>query len=141
MRLRPLALLLVLAALSLIAAGCGDDDDDDSGSSDETTEETATEEEGATGEDGGEGASAVSMTEFSFDPADLTVSQGDSLEVTNDGAIPHNYTVDGEDRATADLESGQTETVTVDLEPGEYEVICTIGDHADQGMTGTLTVE
>jgi plastocyanin len=29
----------------------------------------------------------------------------------------------------------------VDLEPGEYEIYCAIGDHRAQGMEGTLTVE
>src|SRR5687767_13062052 len=106
MRLRPLALLLVLAVLSLIAAGCGDDDDDDSADTADTTEVETSEDvgaTGATGEDGEGGGTSISMTEFAFDPADATVSEGDSLEVTNDGAIPHNYTVDGEDVATEDL--------------------------------------
>ena len=141
MRLRPLALLLIFAALALIGAGCGGDDDDDSDSgSDEPAAEETTTEEGATGEEGAS-AGSVSMTEYAFDAADLTVAQGDSIEVTNDGAIPHNYTVDGEGVATSDLEGGASEELTVDLEPGEYEVICTIADHAAQGMTGTLTVE
>ena len=141
MRFRPLfALLIALAALALVAAGCGDDDDEDT-----TTEPavTATGPTGATGEGGAAagGASSVSMTEYEFDPSDLTVSEGDSVEVTNDGELPHNLTVDGENVATDDVDPGGSEELTVDLAPGDYDFICTIGDHAQQGMTGTMTVE
>jgi len=141
MRRTPIAIVLVLASLALIAAGCGGDDD-------ETTDEPTTTEEttgatGATGEGGDAGASAseITMTEYSFDPSDPTVTSGDSLEVVNDGQLPHNLTVEGTDVATADLDGGASEEVAVDLDAGDYEFICTIGDHAAQGMTGTLTVE
>jgi plastocyanin len=140
MRTRPLILLLALAALALFVAGCGDDDEEP------TTEPAATPTgtTGATGEDGGgggAGASSVSMTEFEFDPSDLTVSEGDTIEVTNDGQVPHNFTVTDDGLATEDLEGGASEELTVDLAPGEYEFVCTIADHEAQGMTGTMTVE
>jgi plastocyanin len=140
MRFRPLlTLLLALGALALFAAGCGDDDDDETTADTAVTTEGAT---GATGEDGGAAAAtSASMTEYEFDPSELTVSQGDSIEVTNDGELPHNLTVEEEDLATEDVEPGASEELTVDLGPGDYDFICTIGDHADQGMTGTMTVE
>ena len=140
MRRTSIAIVLVLASLALVAAGCGDDDDDT------TSTPTTTEETGATGATGGGGdagasASEITMTEYSFDPSDPTVASGDSLEVVNDGELPHNLTVEDTDLATSDLDSGGSEELTVDLDPGDYEFICTIGDHAAQGMTGTLTVE
>jgi plastocyanin len=140
MRRTPIAIVLILASLALIAAGCGGDDDDETTSATTTTEESAT---GPTGAEGDTGASAseISMTEYSFDPSDPTVASGDSLEVVNDGELPHNLTVEDTDLATSDLDAGGSEELTVDLDPGDYEFICTIGDHAAQGMTGTLTVE
>ena len=143
MRRTPIAIVLVLAALALVAAGCGGDDDDDTTTTTPTTTtEGAT---GPTGEDGGgsadAGATEVSMTEYAFDPSDPTVASGDSIEVVNDGEIPHNLTVEGTDVASDDLEGGASEELTVDLDPGEYEIICSIADHAAQGMTGTLTVD
>jgi plastocyanin len=142
MRRTPIAIVLVLAALALVAAGCGGDDDDDTTTTPTTTTEGAT---GATGEDGGgtadAGATEVSMTEYSFDPSDLSVASGDSIEVVNDGELPHNLTVEGEDVATEDIDAGGSEELAVDLDPGDYDYLCTIGDHAAQGMTGTLTVE
>ena len=141
MRRTPIALVLILASLALVAAGCGGDDDETTSSTTTTTEET-----GATGATGGGGdagaaASEVAMSEYEFDPSELTVSSGDSIDVVNDGEIVHNYTVEGTDVATEDLDGGQNEELTVDLDPGDYEVICTIAGHAEQGMTGTLTVE
>jgi plastocyanin len=140
MRVRPLlTLLLALAALALFAAGCGGDDDDE-----ETEPAPTPAATGATGAEGaaaGGGATSVSMTEFAFDPSQLTLSEGDTIEVTNDGELPHNFTVEEENLATADLDGGASEELTVDIPPGEYEFICTIADHEEQGMTGTLTVE
>jgi plastocyanin len=132
----PIALVLVLASLALVAAGCGGDDEDDATSAATTTEDSAD-----TDATGGGGSTEVSMVEYAFEPSDLTVAEGDAISVTNDGELPHNLTVTDEDLASSDLEGGASEDLTVDLPPGEYDYICSIGDHADQGMTGTLTVE
>jgi plastocyanin len=137
MRIRPMVtVFLALGALALFVTGCGDDDDDSAATEATTTEEAAA---------GGGGATSVSMTEFAFDPSDLTASEGGVIEVTNDGEIPHNLTVEGQDLATSDLESGASQQLPlgngITLPAGNYEIICTIGDHAEQGMTGTLTVE
>jgi plastocyanin len=124
MRTLPLLLsLLALGALGLVACGGDDDDDEDTGAT-----------------------HAIRMTEYAFDPADVTVGGGDTITATNDGQLPHNYTVIGEagagsvDAVIADVDPGSTREIKLNLQAGEYEVICTIGDHADQGMRGTLTV-
>lgn len=36
---------------------------------------------------------------------------------------------------------GQVELFIVPVKKGTYDVICTIGDHQEKGMTGTITVE
>jgi len=87
------------------------------------------------------GATTVEMSEFALTPAVLTVAAGGSLEVTNTGTAAHNLTVSDTDLATADLAAGESETLDLSsLEPGEYEVICSIPGHADAGMKGTLTI-
>ena len=143
MRRTPIAIVFVLASLALIAAGCGGDDDDTSTTSTPTTTETGA--TGASGEEGDTassgGATEVKMTEYSFDPSDLTVKSGDSVDVVNDGEIVHNFTVEDTDVASEDLDGGQNEEVAIDLDPGEYDFDCSIPGHAEQGMTGTLTVE
>jgi plastocyanin len=138
MRRTPIAIVLILASIALIAAGCGGDDET---TTTPTVTPTATGATGAAGGGGEGGATEVTMTEYAFDPSDPSVASGDSLEVVNDGELPHNLTVEGTDLATEDLEGGGSEELTVDLDPGDYEIICSIADHAAQGMTGTLTVE
>ena len=141
---RLLAVLTVVLSVGLvgIAAGCGDDDDD-SGDVAATTSTT-------TAADSGGGAStSVSMTEYEFDPSDATSSSGDTLELTNDGQIPHNYTIvegdatggGAEVAASDDIASGDSGTLSVDAEPGDYGVLCTIPGHAEQGMTGSIKIE
>jgi plastocyanin len=125
--------MLLLASVGLGA--CGGDDDDEGAATEATTEE-------ATG--GGGGATEVSMTEYAFDPSLLTGIEGGLIEVTNDGEEPHNLTVEGQDLATSDLEPGASQQLRLGngtvLAAGNYDIICTIGDHAEQGMTGTLSV-
>jgi plastocyanin len=41
---------------------------------------------------------------------------------------------------TPTFAGGEPRTGTVQVEPGEYELLCTVGDHAALGMKGKLTV-
>lgn len=93
---------------------------------------------GDTGDGGGAGASTLTMVDNAFEPADLTVSSGTELQLSNDGQSPHTFTVQG-DGIDEEVEAGQSSSVTIDLEPGDYDFICEF--HEAQGMTGTLTVE
>ena len=126
--------LLLLTGVGLGA--CGGDDDDEGAATEATTTEKAA--------GGGGGASEVSMTEYAFDPSLLTATEGGLIEVTNNGEEPHNLTVEGQDLATSDLQPGASQQLLLGngtvLAAGNYEIICTIGDHAEQGMTGTLIV-
>ena len=85
-------------------------------------------------------------TDFDFDPQTLVVENATApLEIVldNQGAVPHNLTVfEGESEvgATATIEGGATDAATVDIEPGTYRMVCTVGDHEDLGMVGDLEV-
>ena len=86
------------------------------------------------------------MTEYAFDPADATVSQGEAVSATNDGELTHNYTIEGVPEeagaTTENLDPGeQGASGGLAVKPGKYKVICTIPGHAEQGMVGTLTVK
>ena len=68
---------------------------------------------------------AVSVADFMIDPSALEVAGSTvTIDVTNDGPTPHNLTVRDEAgevvMATADLSVDATETITGELEPGEY---------------------
>ena len=137
--------IAILLASGLIAAGCGDDDEEGSGGG-PAASTTTTGAETAAGGDGasGGGATAVSLTEFAIDPANPEVKAGTTtFAVTNDGSAPHALEIEGNgvEEETEVLEGGGSAELTVDLEPGEYEWYCPVGNHAAQGMEGTLTVE
>ena len=88
---------------------------------------------------------AVSVADFMLDPSALEVTGSTvTIDVTNDGPTPHNLTVRDEAgevvMATADLSVDATETITGELEPGEYTIFCSLAGHESLGMSGTLTV-
>jgi plastocyanin len=78
----------------------------------------------------------------------VTVNPNSTLEVTGDeysfdGDLAHNLRIerDGEDiGGTPTFPGGVTQSGRVNLEHGNYEMVCTVGDHAELGMTGELEV-
>ena len=119
-----------LAAVALVA-GCGGDDQD---------------EPGRTVTVGGGDTVAVTAREYSFDPERVVVEGGGPLtiELENAGDLAHNLRLRRGGRefgGTPTFPGGRTESGRVRLEPGTYEMICTVGDHAELGMTGELEVE
>lgn len=90
------------------------------------------------------GEGVVAMTEYAFGPDAVTVKAGASVTAENEGAAAHNLTLfDGEDEVTGteDVDPGQSDTLEIDVDPGTYEMICTIPGHEDLGMAGEITVE
>jgi len=125
-RFLPLTALIAL----LVASGCGDDED---GSG-----RTATVESGK--------PITVIADEYSFDPETIILTGGGELEVEldNRGTLAHNLRVfDGatDVGGTPTFVGGEPRAGKVRLDPGTYELVCTVGDHADLGMTGKLQVE
>ena len=105
------------------------------------------------GDDGGRTATApangslrVVAKEYSFDPSHVVVRGPGTLRVTlvNDGSLAHDWKLFKDDRELGGVPafpSGQTKSAEVRVARGKYEFICTVGDHAELGMKGTLTVD
>jgi plastocyanin len=72
-----------------------------------------------------------------FSPANLTVKQGDAIEIDDVASIPHTFTIDGQSVDVVN-QGGQKQTVAVELAPGTYTFVCRF--HVSSGMQGTLTV-
>jgi plastocyanin len=125
--MRRFLLLTVLLLAAFLLAGCGSDGGDDDG-----------------GESSGGQTVEVVATEFAFDPADISVDEAGETTFTlsNEGEFPHALEIEGNgtEQETDELAAGESGSVTVDLEPGEYELYCPVGDHREQGMVGTLVV-
>jgi plastocyanin len=128
--LRPVTLAAV-AALAL--AGCGGSDSADSGGAKPTIVPTGKK-------------LVVKADEYSFSPSTVEAKPRGPLtiELRNEGSQAHDLRVerDGDDQGgTSVFGPGQTKTTIVRLTPGEYEFLCSVGDHAAQGMKGTLTIK
>jgi plastocyanin len=87
----------------------------------------------------------VTVADFMIDPADIEVAGPTvAFTATNDGPTPHNFTIRDEAGeivvGTSDLSTGESETITAELEPGEYTIFCSLAGHESLGMSGTLTV-
>jgi uncharacterized cupredoxin-like copper-binding protein len=140
--------------LMMFGAACSSNDDTSSGSSSGSST-------------GDSAASGVGATEKDFsialDPS--TASAGSvTFNIDNQGPATHEFvvfktdlapdalptasdgTVDEEGKGVQhideveDIAAGSTETLTTDLKPGSYVVICNLPGHYQQGMHAPLTV-
>jgi plastocyanin len=113
---------LAVAALTL-AAGCGD----------QPTTQTA------------EG-NLLTMFEhdFYFDPQTVHARPGRlTLQIVNRGRVPHNFRIERGGREvgrTSALKPGEAGRVTVKLRRGDYHYFCSVGNHEELGLYGTLVV-
>jgi plastocyanin len=124
--LRRFALLLALCPLLVL--GCGDED-----------------EPGRTVTAPANSKLSVLADEYSFDPSAIVLQGAGTLTVTlrNEGSLAHNLKVlsgDDEVAGTPTLPAGRTESARLNLQHGNYRIVCTVGDHEELGMTGTLRV-
>ena len=136
-------LALGLAALALVAAGCGDDDE---GGGDEGTGSSATSTPTPSDTSGGGGETLTVTADpgggLSWEPTTLTAQAGSvTLKLVTESDTPHAIEVEGNgvEETTETVTGGEAE-VTADLEAGEYEFYCPVGNHRET-MKGTLTVE
>jgi uncharacterized cupredoxin-like copper-binding protein len=104
----------------------------------------------------------MNMTEFQFQPAEITANVGQSIKLVlkNNGTVLHDFAsmeakveVMEEHGAEHDMagmetamhaavEPGQQSTLEFKpTEPGTYTFYCTIAGHKEAGMTGTLIVK
>ena len=114
--------LLCLAALAL--AGCG---------------------ERATVERVRDGRAEITLDDFMIEPQTLRAEAGRiTFNVRNEGRIGHNFRVRGEhNREWVQITTrlpGETGSQTVRLPPGDYRTFCSVANHEELGMWGTLVV-
>jgi plastocyanin len=88
----------------------------------------------------------VVAKEYSFDPARVEVSGAGPLTIRlrNAGSLAHNLKLTQSGEAiggTPTFPGGETRSGRVNLRVGSYEMICTVGDHAELGMRGELEVK
>ena len=121
--------LLPVLAVALLAAGCG-----------------GGERPGGTVTAPASGSVRVAAKEYSFSPSTIVMKRAGTLRVTlaNKGTLAHDIKVEKDGRViggTPPFPAGETRSASVRLASGTYEFICTVGDHAQLGMKGTLKVD
>jgi plastocyanin len=85
---------------------------------------------------GSGGAEAVSIEDFAYAPADLTIAEGTTVEFTNGDSTSHTATATDDSFDTGTLEGGKSGSVTLE-QPGPFPYYCSFHPF----MKGTITVE
>ena len=137
-----------MASLSLLVTACG-------GGAEEAKPTSAKADAPAAAA----GPVALKMEDIKFDKTALSATKGQALtlNLTNAGALEHDFTIDKiAGKATLDGKDAKTEKYAVHaalkakgagkLEltadaAGTYEYYCTVAGHKEAGMKGTLTVK
>lgn len=86
----------------------------------------------------------VTAREFSYSPADVTVSVNQPVRLTlvNEGVDIHDWSVPELGISTNVIQAGQQ--ITIEFTPGrtgEFRVVCTVPGHEAAGMVGRLIVQ
>ena len=83
----------------------------------------------------------ITAWDIFFEPKELEIPADTTVEivVVNEGAAPHNFSVDALD-ISIDVAPGETESVVIEAPTGEYEFYCNVPGHREAGMVGTLLV-
>jgi plastocyanin len=123
---RRITVTTAIAAVAIIAAGCGGGDN------------------GSQSAGGGQkvALSAPADGRTKFEPAKLTAKAGKvTIDFDNPSSVPHAVTLEGDgvDASSGTVTNAKT-SVTADLKPGTYEYYCPVSDHHEEGMEGRLTV-
>lgn len=120
--------LTLTLALIVLAAGCGGSGNEDGLGSTQTGTSSGADYE-------------LFASEYAYAPPFLIVEKAGTYTISlrNDGSVPHNFTIKGVGK-TPDVPPGETLSTELTLKQGNYEYLCTIADHAEQGMDGTLNV-
>jgi len=136
-RLHPALLVPVL----VLVAGCGGGTD--TASAPGPSPAAAAPTSSATAPTGDATEVDVTATEYVFELSQETFTPGTYTFVVDDaGGAPHALSISGPgiDETSDRVDPGGSTELTVDLQAGDYELLCPVGNHADQGMRMTITV-
>ena len=134
---RPVTVALACGALLLGA--CGDDGSEDEPSSASTTAPAGTD---TSGDDGGgeeepaSSDSAITISDFTYEPSEVSVSAGAEVTVSNEDGVDHTATSTRGGFDSGSVAGGEEGSFTAPTEPGEYPFICNF----HPTMEGTLVV-
>lgn len=85
----------------------------------------------------------VVLSEFEIEMEDSISAGETTFAIRNAGSVEHGFEIEGngvEEMLDTNLAPGAEGTLTVNLEPGTYEIYCPVADHDERGMSLQLTV-
>jgi len=86
----------------------------------------------------------ISGSEFKYEPSTISAKVGQSVTVTytNTGKYPHNFVIDELSVKSQTIKPGETETFTfTPSKAGTFAFYCSLPNHREKGMVGTLSVQ
>jgi plastocyanin len=135
----------LLAAGMLTLAACGSSDDNSSSSASNSTSaaggygSASSSKTTSASSSSGSGSTEVEMDDDYFKPKTITGKAGSTvkIELKNEGGNEHNFKIDSQKGADADVEPGKTATVSVKIPTsGSVQFYCEY--HKGLGMVGTV---
>lgn len=83
----------------------------------------------------------VTVSDFQFTPAQVTINVGDSVQWNNEGEFPHNVNADDGSFRSGDPSSDPWSYTFTFNTPGTFRYYCEVhGAPGGVGMSGTITV-
>jgi plastocyanin len=140
--MRTLSVIALLCALAIPVAGCGDDEDASGGSGVDSAEKRSSGYSGGGGDDteasgGGGGAQTLKISAdpggaLAFDRSSLSAKPGRvTIVMDNPSNLPHAVEIEGKgvEVAGETVMKDGVSRATAELEAGEYEYYCPVGNH------------
>ncbi|HEX3303051.1 MAG TPA: PQQ-dependent sugar dehydrogenase [Thermomicrobiales bacterium] len=86
---------------------------------------------------------SVDLVDIAFQPNELTIPAGQDVTITltNKGKLPHTFTIDQLGVDSGPVQPGDTATVKINAQAGDYQYYCKTPGHKEAGMVGTLHVK
>jgi plastocyanin len=81
--------------------------------------------------------------EFGYTPDEMVLAADEPVRIrfVNTGTVIHDFVIDEFDVRTKRLAPGEEEIIEFTPRAGTYNYYCSVGNHRQLGMEGTLTVE
>jgi plastocyanin len=137
--------LLVLVAGVLTLSGCGGSKGTSSSASTTTPANTAQSTSTTSSPSTALSLEANPEGQLKYETKSLTAKAGTvSIDFTNMSSVGHNVSVENEAQSVLGATptfSGGHKTLTLNLKPGTYTFFCSVPEHRQTGMEGTLIVK
>lgn len=130
-RFLPAALAVLLVGIAIPLVGCG------GGGGTDSTSSSGTAGSGSSTASAASGPQAVTISEYKYAPAEITVAAGTTIKFTNRDSTPHTATSKQAGAfETGPIDTGKTGEITLE-KPGTYQYYCAFHPF----MKGTIVVE